>query len=128
MLMECMVKPNARPVEYRVDARNRSETKGNENMHVVIQHQITDPVKWDQGVKNIMSMIEQHRLPRGLKPLQYLPSVDGRNAVCLWEGESLRAVKEFSERETAGSRNEYFEVKEQAAIGLPKAEELARAA
>jgi hypothetical protein len=97
-------------------------------MHVVIQHHISDPAKWDQGVKSIMSMIEQQRLPKGLKPLQYLPSADGRSAVCLWEGESLRAVKEFSERETAGSRNEYFEVKEEAAIGLPKGEELARAA
>jgi hypothetical protein len=28
----------------------------------------------------------------------------------------------------SGARNEYFEVKEEAAIGLPKAEELARAA
>jgi hypothetical protein len=97
-------------------------------MHVVIQHHISDPARWDQGVKNIMSMIEEHRLPSGVKPLQYLPSADGRNAVCLWEGPSLRAVQEFSERETGGSRNEYFEVKDEAAIGLPKAEELARAA
>ncbi len=97
-------------------------------MHVVIQHHINDPAKWEQGVRNIMSMIEQHRLPSGLKPLQYLPSADGRNAVCLWEGPSLRAVQEFSERETGGARNEYFEVKAEAAIGLPKGEELARAA
>jgi hypothetical protein len=97
-------------------------------MHVVIQHQINDRVKWDQGVKNIMSMIEQHRLPSGIKPLQYLPSVDGRNAVCLWEAGSLKGLREFTERETSGARNEYFEVKEEAAIGIPKAEELARAA
>jgi hypothetical protein len=97
-------------------------------MHVVIQHRINDRVKWDQGVKNIMSMMEQHRLPSGLKPLQYLPSADGRNAVCLWEAESLGALQKFTERETGGARNEYFEVKEEAAIGLPKREELARAA
>lgn len=97
-------------------------------MHVVIHHRINDRVKWEQGVKNIMSMIEQRRLPSGLKPLQYLPSGDGRNAFCLWEAGSLKAVQEFTERETGGARNEYFEVKEEAAIGLPKAEELARAA
>ena len=97
-------------------------------MHFVIQHYISDPVKWDQGVKNIMSMIEQHRLPSGVKPLQYLPSTDGRNAVCLWEAGSLGALQKFTERETSGARNEYFEVKEEAAIGLPKGEELARAA
>jgi DNA polymerase/3'-5' exonuclease PolX len=97
-------------------------------MHIVINHQINDPMKWDRSVKNIMSIIKQNRLPAGLKPLQYLPSSDGRKAVCLWEAGSLKAVQEFTERETAGARNEYFEVQEAAAIGLPKAEELARAA
>jgi hypothetical protein len=97
-------------------------------MHVVIQHQISDPVKWNQGVKNIMSMIEQHRLPGDLKPLQYLPATDGRTAVCLWETGSMKALKEFTERETAGARNQYFEVNAQSAIGLPRPEEMARAA
>ena len=49
-------------------------------MHAVIHHYIDDPVKWDRTTKNIMSMIEQHRLPKGLKPLEFLPSVDGRKA------------------------------------------------
>ena len=97
-------------------------------MHIVINHQLSDPIKWDRSVKNIMSLIEQNRLPAGFKPLQYLPSVDGRNAVCVWEAESLRALQKFIERETSGARNEYFQVKDEAAIGLPKAEELARAA
>jgi hypothetical protein len=97
-------------------------------MHVVIQHQIIDPLKWERGVKNIMSLIEQQRLPSGIKPLQYLPSTDGRNAVCLWEAGSVRALQEFTERETSGARNVYFAVKDEAAIGLPKGEELARAA
>ena len=60
--------------------------------------------------------------------MQYLPSVDGRNAVCLWEAESLSGLQKFIERETSGAQNEYFQVKEEAAIGLPKGEELARAA
>ena len=97
-------------------------------MHVVIRHYVSDPAKWDRTEKNIMAMIEQHRLPAGLKPLEYLPSVDGRNADCVWETESLGALQKFIERETAGARNEYFEVKEEAAIGMPKGEELARAA
>jgi hypothetical protein len=97
-------------------------------MHIVINHQINDPVKWDRSVKNIMSMIEQNRLPAGFRPLQYLPSADGRKADCLWQAESLTALQKFIERETSGARNEYFQVKEEAAIGLPKGEELARAA
>jgi hypothetical protein len=98
-------------------------------MHVVIRHYVNDASKWDRTTKNIMSMIEQHRLPAGLKPLEYLPSVDGRNADCVWEADSLGALQKFMDRESAGAaRNEYFEVKEEAAIGLPKGEELARAA
>ena len=97
-------------------------------MHAVIRHYISDPVKWDRSVKNIMSMIEQNRLPSGFKPLEYLPSVDGRNADCVWEAESLGALQMFMERETAGAaRNEYFEVKDETAIGLPKSEELMQA-
>ena len=97
-------------------------------MYAVIRHYISDPAKWDRSVKNIMAMVEQHRLPSGFKPLEYLPSADGRNADCVWEAGSLGALQKFIERETAGARNEYFEVKVEAAIGLPKAEELARAA
>jgi hypothetical protein len=103
------------------------ETKGIDNMHAVIRHYISDPAKWEGSVKNIMSMIEQNRLPRGVKPLEFLPSMDGRNADCVWETESLGALQKFIDRETSGARNEYFEVKSEAAIGLPKSEELVEA-
>jgi hypothetical protein len=96
-------------------------------MHAVIRHYISDPAQWDRSVKNIMSMIEQQRLPSGLKPLQFLPSVDGGTADCIWEAGSLGAIQKFIDRETAGARNEYFEVNEEAAIGLPKGEELLQA-
>lgn len=97
-------------------------------MHCVIRHYINDTAKWDQSVKNIMGMIEQHRLPAGITPLVYLPSVDGRNADCVWSASSQADLRKFLHREMMGARNEYFDVKEEAAIGLPKAEELARAA
>ncbi len=98
-------------------------------MHVVIHHQISDPMKWEQSEKKMMSLIQEHRLPAGLKPLEYLPSVDGRKADCVWEATSFGVLQKFIDSETAGAaRNEYFEVKTQAAIGLPKGEELARAA
>jgi hypothetical protein len=97
-------------------------------MHVVIRHYVSDSAKWDRTTKNIMSMIEQHRLPTGMKPLEYLPSVDGRNADCVWEAESLGALQRFLDRETSGAgRNEYFEVKDEAAIGLLKGQELVEA-
>ena len=109
-------------------AHTNNQTKGDESMHVVVRHYINDSAKWNAGVKNIMSMMEQNRLPAGLKPLEYLPSVDTRNADCVWEADSLGALRGFLERETAaGARNEYFEVNAEAAIGLPKAEALASA-
>jgi hypothetical protein len=92
-------------------------------MHAVIRHYISDPAKWELSVKKIMSLMEEHRLPQGLKPLEYLPSVDGRNAECVWEAESLRTLQQFVDGETTGAaRNEYFQVKEEAAIGLPTGE------
>jgi hypothetical protein len=100
-------------------------------MHVVIHHSINDSAKWDQASQRIMSMIEQRRLPQGLKPLSYLPSVDGHKAVCVWQTDSLKGLREFVDRETSSaSRNDYFEVNVEHAIGLPKGEEqtLARAA
>jgi len=89
-------------------------------MHAVIRHSINDPAKWEQVTRNIMSMIEQGRLPKGVKPLEYLPSVDGRKADCVWEAETLDALRQFLDRETGtAARNEYFEVNTSAAIGLP---------
>ena len=96
-------------------------------MHVVVRHYVSDPAEWDRSTKNIMSLIEQHRLPSGFVPLQDLPSADGRNADCLWEAGSLGALQKFIDRETTGARNEYFEVKDEAAIGLPKSEEVLQA-
>lgn len=73
-------------------------------------------------------MIQQQTLPKGLKPLEYLPSVDGSKAVCVWESDSLKTLKEFMDRETTGAaRNDYFEIKVENAIGLPKGEEAAAA-
>ena len=91
-------------------------------MHVAINHAITDPTKWEASVRNIMSMIDQHKLPAGLKPVQFLPSTDGRQANCVWESVSLDQVKQFVEKQTHGARNEYFQVNDQAAIGLPTGE------
>jgi hypothetical protein len=92
-------------------------------MQAVIRHYIDDPVKWDQSAKRIMTMIEQHRLPKGLTPLAYLPGVDGRNTDCVWEASSMTELRQFVDRETQGARNEYFELNSAQAIGLPQPEQ-----
>ena len=94
-------------------------------MNVVIRHYISDPQKWDRTTKKVMALVQQHRLPKGLKPVEYLPSMDGRNADCVWETNSLENLKQFMDGESSGAaRNEYFEVKSASAIGLPLSEEL----
>ncbi len=91
-------------------------------MHAVIRHYINDQGKWEQSTQKIMALIEQNRLPSGLKPLLYLPGSDRRNADCVWEASSLNTLRQFIDRETAGARNEYFELDAESAIGLPKGE------
>jgi hypothetical protein len=98
-------------------------------MYVSVHHSIADPQKWDQTTKNIMAMTEQGRLPEGLKGLMYLPAVDGRKADCVWEANSLDALKKFLDREIGTSaQNEYIPIKADAAFGLPGKEALHAAA
>jgi len=95
-------------------------------MHTVIHHTINDSEKWNQATQKIMSMMEQQTLPKGFKPLEYLPSTDGRKAVCVWETDSLDGLKLFMDQATAGvARNDYFEINVENSIGLPKGEEAA---
>jgi hypothetical protein len=94
-------------------------------MYVTVHHKITDQNKWEQSSKNMMRIMEENRLPQGLKGLMYLPSKDGGSADCLWEADSVDSLKSFLDRETgAAARNEYFEVNAEQAEGLPGKEEL----
>jgi hypothetical protein len=98
-------------------------------MHVAIHHIITDPQKWQQVTQKLMQLVEQNRMPQGLKPLLYLPSTDGRKADCLWDVTSVEALRSFLDREIGTSaRNEYFQINTQEAFGLPGQEELRKAA
>ncbi|HEY5648006.1 MAG TPA: hypothetical protein VIU33_00800 [Nitrospiria bacterium] len=85
-------------------------------MYIAIQHTITDPEKWQIAVKSFPS-----KLTKDLKPHTYSPSTDGKRANCLWEADSVEAVKSFVEREFGHcSQNEYYEVDGQSAMGLPQ--------
>lgn len=98
-------------------------------MHVSVHHTITDPQKWEEVTKKMTVAVEQGRLPQGLKGLMYLPGTDGRKADCLWEAQSVDALKSFLDREIGTTaRNEYFQIKTEAAFGLPGQEELRKAA
>ena len=58
--------------------------------------------------------------PSGIKALQFFPSMSKDRAVCLWEANSVDALKGFLEPLSApSSRNTYYTVDSTKAIGLP---------
>ena len=95
-------------------------------MIVAIHHNITDPGKWEEITSKIGPMIEEGRLPEGVKPLFYLPGMDGRKADCVWEAHSVEDLKRFLEPLTSSAaRNEYFQINAEQAMGLPVGEHAA---
>jgi hypothetical protein len=98
-------------------------------MHVSVHHTITDAQKWDEVTKKMTTAVEQNRLPQGLKGLMYLPGTDGRRADCLWEAQSVDALRNFLDREIgSAAKNEYFQINTAAAFGLPGQVEMRKAA
>jgi hypothetical protein len=85
-------------------------------MYIVVKHNISNPAKfWDTAQASIPT------LPKDVKLHSTLPNREGSNAVCLWEANSIDAVKAAIEPLLGEiSRNEYFEVDAKKAIGLPK--------
>ena len=85
-------------------------------MYIVVKHNISNPAKfWETAQAAIPT------LPKDMKLHSTLPNHEGSNAVCLWEANSIDAVKEAIEPLLGQiSRNEYFEVDAKKAIGLPK--------
>jgi hypothetical protein len=82
-------------------------------MHVIAVHSISDPDKFFQTAQTtpIPDEITLHGL---------FPSSDRSRAVCVWEADSREAVEKFVEDNIGDiSSNEYFEVDEGSAQGLP---------
>lgn len=93
-------------------------------MFVTIQYNISDRKLWEESTSQIGPMIEEGRLPKGLKPLLYLPSTDGRKATSVWETDSLDTLKRFLDPlTTKAARNEYIQINAENAFGLPVHEE-----
>jgi hypothetical protein len=83
-------------------------------MFIVVEHTITN-----QGV--FFGLIPKvAEAPSGIKALQFFPSMSKDRAVCLWEDNSVDALKGFLEPLSAqSSRNTYYPVDRTRAIGLP---------
>jgi hypothetical protein len=82
-------------------------------MFVVVEHTITDP----DAFFALAARVDE--APSGIKGLQFFPSISKDRAVCLWQANSIEALKGFLEPLSAqSSRNTYYEVDSTKAMGL----------
>lgn len=85
-------------------------------MKVGVIHRISDP---EAAQSKGQSLFEPHE---GVQLLQFCPGQDFSVATCLWEAESIDAVRDLVDP-TLGDTSEqtYFPVASEQAVGLPEA-------
>ncbi len=84
-------------------------------MFVAVEHEISDPERFWGKAQEIVPT-----LPANLKLHHCFPNKDGSRGICVWEGESVVAVKSFLEPKVGDvSSNDYFEVENKEAVALP---------
>jgi hypothetical protein len=90
-------------------------------MKVGVIHRISDP---EAAQASGQSLFEPHE---GVRLLQFCPSQDFGAATCLWEADSIDAVRDLVDP-TLGDASEqtYFAVATEQAVGLPEAAATAR--
>ena len=87
-------------------------------MQVAVQHRISDPERFFSTDAQEVA----ENAPPGVQARQFFPSSDHSAAVCLWEGDSVDAVRSYVDSVTGdSSQNTYFEVDAELAMGLPEA-------
>jgi hypothetical protein len=76
-------------------------------MYVVVKHEIRSQEAFTRGER----LQTGDGAPDGVRVLQFLPSIDGSQVVCLWESDTVAAVQAYVD-ETLGdtSRNTCYEV------------------
>jgi hypothetical protein len=84
------------------------------SVFIVVQHQVSDRSAFWAGAQQGMGA-----LPSNLKLHQTLSAPDGSRAVCVWEAESIDAVKSFLDSAIKGATNDYFEVVNKEGVALP---------
>jgi hypothetical protein len=83
-------------------------------MFIVVEHTITNPDVFFALASRV------GEAPSGIKALQFFPSVSKDRAVCVWQANSVDALKGFLEPFSSQcSRNTYYAVDSTKAMGLP---------
>lgn len=86
-------------------------------MYILVQHTISDPTTmWNRAQQSLPS------LPSHLKLHHSIPTPEGKNAICVWEADSISTLKAYLEPMLGPStKNEYFEVVNKEGVALPTA-------
>lgn len=83
-------------------------------MFIVVEHTITNP----DAFFGLAARVAE--APAGIKALHFFPSVGRDRAVCVWQANSVDAVKNFLEpMSSQSSINTYYAVDSTKAMGLP---------
>jgi len=84
-------------------------------MYVGAHHHISDADTFWSTVRDGAA-----NLPDGLALHHCLPDPSGSEAFCLWEGDSVDAVRDFVDSAVGSvSRNEFFEAEAKEGVNLP---------
>ena len=84
-------------------------------MFVAVHHTISDPSTFWGAVRQAADA-----LPDGLALHHCLPRSDGREAMCIWEADSVGTVRNFVEEGVgSASTNEYCPVEHREGVHLP---------
>lgn len=85
-------------------------------MYIIVQHRVKDPEFFFSDIPGVAE-----NAPPGVHARQFCPSSDRSAAVCLWEADSIDAVRTYLDAATGdASENTYFQVSRQHAMGLPE--------
>ncbi len=82
-------------------------------MYVGVIHHISDPERFEEAEQRAL----EEGLPEGLSLPIHAATSDHSTVICIWEGESVEAVKDLVESVVGEySENEYYEME---VDGLP---------
>jgi hypothetical protein len=85
-------------------------------MYITVIHDISDPEKFSEAVQSATAA----GFPDGITLHCSYPSANGTRSTCLWEADTVDAVRDLVEPAVGEfSNNEYFEVSTDHALGLP---------
>ncbi len=85
-------------------------------MFIVVHHRISDP-----EVFRALGEHPQSARPKHWRLHHLLPDPSGTRCICLWEADSVEALREYIDSSLGVvSANDYFEVDQEAALGIAR--------